>query len=141
MVDVNVHVIAVRQSLVRNRAALTSARRDDGAALERYVNVFTLANGNAARQSPGIVVNPVVGDLNVVSPGMHKDSATTLRTITDAQSVDAGRVAPEIGGIRIISRAIGAIGSRKQHAVVGERRLCSASEHICRTVGNIHALS
>ena len=44
-------------------------------------------------ESVPVVVDTVVGDLDVVSPAVHEDAAAALGTVGDAQAVDARRVA------------------------------------------------
>ena len=55
-----------------------------------------LADGDAARERAGIAVDPVVGDLQVVVPGVHEDATTTLRAVGQREAVDARRVAQEV---------------------------------------------
>src|SRR2546427_1701929 len=60
-----------------------------------------------------IVGDPVVGDLNVVTPTVHVDAAASLGAVGDTQAVDAGWVAPEAARERIRPRPAASAG-RKQ---------------------------
>ena len=50
---------------------------------------LALAHADAARERTGIVEDPVVGDLQVMRPAVHKDAAAALGAVGDAQPVDA----------------------------------------------------
>src|SRR5215470_9886905 len=97
---VHVQVMAIRQLstvLARETPGLAGTRgRVGGAALGVGRGKFALTHVDAARECTGVVLNTVVGDLDVVSPAVHEDTAATLRAIGDGQAVDAGRVAPEV---------------------------------------------
>src|SRR5579864_2851739 len=62
---------------------------------------FTLTDAQAAGQRSGVVEHTVVGDLQVVAPGMDKDAAAALRAVGNAHSIDTGRVALEITRIQV----------------------------------------
>ena len=76
---------------------------------------FALADVDAAGERSGVVVYAVVGDLQVMTPGVDEDAAAALGTVADAQTVDAGRIAQEVArervvcrcGVRIRSRCVG----------------------------------
>src|SRR5581483_8605408 len=141
VVDVDVQVVAVRQALASNRTALAGPGRNDvGISYELQIHVFTLTDSDAARQSPGIVVNPVVGDLDIVSPAVDEDAATTLGTVADAQSVNTRRVAGKVRGIRIVvTGRVQTIRCCERHTTSWERRLCAAAEYICRAGRDVNA--
>ena len=58
---------------------------------------------DAARERTCIVLDTVVGDLNVVAPPVYEDAATTLRAVGDGQAIDTRRVAPEVAGEAALS--------------------------------------
>src|SRR5262249_33250348 len=62
---------------------------------------LALTNVDAARERTRIVLDAVVGDLDVVTPAMYEDGTTTLRAVGDRQTIDARRVAHEVAGERI----------------------------------------
>ncbi len=64
---------------------------------------FTLADVDAARQRSGVVVDPVVGDLQVMPPAVDEDAAAALGAVGDAQAVNARRVALEVAGEPIVA--------------------------------------
>src|SRR5271166_2413189 len=70
--------------------------RIGGTALEVWGSELTLADANAARKRAGIVVDAVVGDLQVMRPTVYEDAAAALGAVSDAQPIDAGRVANEV---------------------------------------------
>ena len=68
-------------------------RAIDAAPMEVRRSKFALADADAARERSGIVVDAVVGDLQVMRPAVHEDAAAALGAVGDAQPVDARRVA------------------------------------------------
>src|SRR5438309_3001613 len=105
--------MAVGQLDTVNRARLAGARSRVGrAALDVAGRKFALAYVYTARQRAGIVVDAVVGDLQVMAPAMYEDTAAALRAVGDAQPVDARRIAPEAARVRIGARPAG--GGRQQ---------------------------
>src|ERR1700756_1870198 len=102
---VHVQIVAVRLlrvGKVRPEAGGRGAGtgiRIGGAAQQVCAWEFTLANVDAAPKRAGVVVDAVVGDLNVVSPTVHEDGAAALRAVGDGQAVDPGRIAPEVAGV------------------------------------------
>src|ERR1035441_6201437 len=54
---------------------------------------FALAHADAARERAGIVVDPVVGDLQEMRPAVDEDAAAALGAVGDTQPIDARRVA------------------------------------------------
>ena len=65
------------------------------------IRVFALADRDAAGQRSLVVVNAVVGDLQVVGPAVHEDAAAALRAVGDGHAVDARRVALEVARERV----------------------------------------
>ncbi len=95
-------------SIGRQLLALAGARSGIGCAAARRGTrrEFALADVDAARERSGVVVDAVVGDLQVVAPGVDEDAAAALRAVGDAQAVDARRVALEVARERIVGVAV-----------------------------------
>ena len=66
------------------------------------VGRFTLADVDAARQRADVVVHAVVGDLQIMAPGVYEDAAAALRAVSNGQPVNARRIALEVAWIRLI---------------------------------------
>ena len=105
VVHVDVQLQAIRQ--VRDRSRLPSwqegAHRAQSPAPvppttpgSERIGELTLANADAARERARIVVDPVVGDLQVMRPAVHEDAAAALGAVGDGQTIDARRVAIEV---------------------------------------------
>src|SRR3989440_299537 len=98
----HVHVMAVRQHDARYRAFLARAGgRVCGVPLDVRGRKFALADADTARVGAGVVGDPVVRDLQLMSPAVHEDAAATLRAVLDGQAVDARRVAIEVARVRM----------------------------------------
>src|ERR1017187_7742241 len=65
-------------------------------ALEVRRTKFALADADAAGESTGIVVDPVVGDLQEMRPAVDEDAAAALGAVGATQPIDARRVADVI---------------------------------------------
>src|SRR6266481_4942699 len=118
---VHVEVVTVSQLNTRDGAGLArTGGRVGGAALEVGRWEFTLTQVNAARKRAGIVVDPVVGNLQVMAPAVHKDAAAALRAVGDAQAIDARRIALEVAGEWIRPCSGPATAGRKQSRAGGE---------------------
>src|ERR1035441_8464246 len=98
------------------------------AALEVRRTKFALAHADAARERAGIVVDPVVGDLQEMRPAVDEDAAATLGAVGDTQPIDARRVANVIAGVRV-----GRIGAAGMAGGVVIARQESASPTCTRT--------
>ena len=101
---VDVQVVAIRELQVGDGAGLAGARisiHSPGAAQVRRWE-FTLAHVDAARESSGVVVDAIVGDLEIMTPGVDEDAATALGTVTDTQSINARWVAQEVARERVV---------------------------------------
>ena len=129
----NVHVLveAERQAQVLNVAGLARSRvRQErlARATERDFRVFARTDRHAAGHRARVVVYAVVGNLQVVRVAVHEDATAALRTVADAQAVDARRIAIEVGRIDCGLGAThdSAIGSRQQRRVDRERSAGSA---------------
>ena len=112
-------VQAIGQVLVGYKARPIAARagsRVRGTPLDNGNRKFTLADGNAASKGAGIVVNPVVADLDKVRPAVDEDAAAALGAVGDRQPINAGGVAHKVARIRV-----GRVGDgeRAGSAVVG----------------------
>src|ERR1017187_8529007 len=70
-------------------------------ALEVRRTEFALADADAAGERTGIIVDPVVGDLQEMRPAVDEDAAAALGTVGDTQPIDARRVANVIAGVRV----------------------------------------
>src|ERR1017187_2151514 len=64
-----------------------------GTTLEVRRTKFALADADAAGERTGIVVDPVVGDLQEMRPAVDEDAAAALGAVGDTQPIDARRVA------------------------------------------------
>ena len=85
---------------------------------------FTLADVDAARERSGVVGDAVVGDLQVMAPGVDEDAAAALRAVADAQAVNARRVAPEVARERVVGRCgVGAATACRAGAVREQERV------------------
>src|SRR5213078_1092813 len=112
-------VEAVRQLKISDKAALAgSGSRVGGAPCEVRGRKFTLPDVDPARERSGVVVDPVVGDLQVMAPAVHEDGAAALGAVGDAQAVDAGRIAPEAARERIRS-GCGSTGTGREQRRAG----------------------
>src|SRR5207253_1973146 len=102
VLDVHVHVMAVRQHDTRYRALLARAgSRVGGAPLDVRGRIFALTYVDTAGERAGVVGDPVVRDLQVMPPAVHPDAAATLRAVLDGEAVDARRVAGVVARERI----------------------------------------
>src|ERR1700758_3229571 len=100
--DVHIDVLAVRQLSISYRAVLAGTRsRVCGAPLEVGASKFALTKVDAARKRSGVVVDAVVGNLQVMRPPMHEDAAAALRAVGDSQAVDARWVARVVARERV----------------------------------------
>src|SRR3974390_802745 len=72
---------------------------------------FALADADAARERSGVVVDPVVGDLQVMRPAVGEYPAAALRAVDYGQPINAGGVAHEVAGEPVGST--GAIGAER----------------------------
>ncbi len=110
------------------------------------VRMFALADGDAAGQCSLVVVDAVVGDLEVVAPAVDQDAAAALGTVGDGQAVDARRVAPEVARERIVcSSCIPPATSALLLVASPSRSRVPVREHVgserIRSGGNAHALA
>src|SRR5256885_1773927 len=80
---------------------------------------LTLADADAARQSSRIVGDPVVGNLNVLTPTVHEDAAASVGAVGDPKAIDARRIAPEAARERI-RPCVHASAGRKQRSSIRE---------------------
>ena len=133
VVHVDVQVQAVRQVLYR--LPCCSGRKEAHRARtapigpagwlpvdnrDRY-REFTLADADSARERTGVVVDPVVGDLQVMVPAVDEDAAAALGAVPDREAVNRGRIALVVAGIGVgnefsrcssdVRVAIGILGS------------------------------
>ena len=103
VVNVHVHVEAVRQ--LRDRLRCWSGRSPERRSPRPRHQVggreFTLAYVDAAGKRSSVAVDPVVGDLQVMTPAVDEDAAAALGAVGDAQAVDAGRDCTEVARERI----------------------------------------
>ena len=65
------------------------------------IGELTLAEGDSARERAGIVVDPVVGDLQVVVPAVDEDAAAALGAVPDGEAVNRRRIALKVAGIGV----------------------------------------
>ena len=144
--NVDVHVEAVRQLQTGYVAGLARARRSIHRACAGDVagREFTLAYVDAARKRSSIAGDPVVRDLQVMTPSVDEDAAAALRAIRDSQSVDAGRVAPEaarerIGATTAAIPAAAILRTTSQQCRPGREASCQ--RRIPRARWEVHALS
>src|ERR1035438_7410444 len=72
-----------------------------GTTLEVRRTKFALADADAAGERTGIIVDPVVGDLQEMRPAVDEDAAAALGAVGDTQPIDARRVANVIAGVRV----------------------------------------
>src|ERR1035441_7230823 len=70
-------------------------------ALEVRRTKFALADADAAGERTGIVVDPVVGDLQEMRPAVDEDAAAALGAVGDTQPIDARRVANVIARVPV----------------------------------------
>src|SRR5215469_2222087 len=63
------------------------------------VGSLALSDRDTASHGSGVVIDPVVRNLQSMSPTVHEDSATTLRAVGDGQTIDARWVAEEVAGV------------------------------------------
>ena len=139
VMDVHVQVKAVRQLQIRDAAGLAGARIRVGRGPRQIpVGRFTLADVDAARQRADIVVHPVVGDFQVMRPGVREDTAAALGAVGDGQTIDARRVALEVARVRVGTRRKAIVG-RQNHGAGRESGFRAASV-IARGAEGIHAL-
>jgi len=54
--------------------------------------MFPLADRDATRQCSLVVVDAVIGDLEVMGPGVHHDATATLGAVDNRQAVDPRRL-------------------------------------------------
>src|SRR5205823_5573532 len=107
VVHVDVQVVAIRFNHVVSRVLARSRGSINGrvgGATQVWLREFALADVDAAGERSGVVVYAVVGDLQIVTPGVDEDTAATLRAVADSQAVNAGRIAPEVAGERVVGR-------------------------------------
>ena len=79
--DIDIQVKAERHRNVGLSVAVTNARAGNGvgnASRQVRVRMFTLADGDSTGECALVVQNPVVGNLEIVSPAVDKDAATAL---------------------------------------------------------------
>src|SRR5207302_11194421 len=102
--NVDVHVEAVRHLPTGDDAGLTSDRRSVHRTCTSGVagREFALAYVDAARKRSSIAGDPVVRDLQVMTPSVDEDAAALI-TILDDYSFDAARVAPQAARQRIVA--------------------------------------
>src|SRR5690349_11447691 len=104
--------------------------------------MFALADGDATRQRSLIVVNAVIGNLEVVSPSMDENAAAALGAVDETQSVDARRIAVVVARVRICTSGTGGTIRRGEQSAAGwERSFRAASPSIGRSGRNVHALA
>src|SRR4051812_14511328 len=60
--------------------------------------MLALPDGDTAGHGALVVDDAIVGELEIVVPGMSPDCAAALGTVLDRQAVDAGWVAIEVAG-------------------------------------------
>src|ERR1039457_6548322 len=72
-----------------------------GTVLEVRRTKFALADADAAGERTGIIVDPVVGDLQEMRPAVDEDAAAALGAVGDTQPIDARRVANVIAGVPV----------------------------------------
>src|SRR4051794_21949052 len=109
--DIDVHVVAIGQSDVGGDPAVGDAGTGNGCGArlrQEHIGMFTLADGDAAGHGALVVHDAVVGDLDIVAPGVNPDAAAALRAVLNGQAINAGRVAVEVTGERIaVANAVG----------------------------------
>ena len=129
VVNVDVHVEAVRQLGIVDVAVLARTRNGIDRTRQISIRVFSLANRDAAPQSALVVGDAVVGDFQVVRPAVDEDAATALGAIGHRQAINARGVAVEAAWVPIpvVSIRIGptsaivSVGAVcKEHGTVGE---------------------
>ena len=91
VVQVGEHIQTVRQMLIvrESRAVAAGARgRIGGTSLNNWGREFALAVADTTRKRSSVVVDTVVGDLQVMRPTMDEDTASTLGAVGDRQPIN-----------------------------------------------------
>src|SRR2546427_12379044 len=89
----HVHIGVVQ---VRANLAIGIDERTPVNSTIRWIHKLSLADGDASGRSPAIGEDPVVGDFQVMVPAVGEDSSAALRTVGEADAIDARWIAKEI---------------------------------------------